>query len=87
MIAAILKAGKEKGSVLVLAGAIWLVFMGILNPVFYSLIAPGIVKNLAMENASLFYMIAGVIINCLWAGAHSLIAIGILIRPPAVQQQ
>jgi hypothetical protein len=80
VIAAVLKTGKEKGSVWVLVGALGLTLTSILNPLFFSLIAPLLIEGSA-GSAQMFYTVAGLILGLFWAGSLILVAVGIFIRP------
>ncbi len=85
-IAALLKVGKEKGAIAVLLGAIGSVVLSIANPLVYSVIMPRVVRNMEGVNFQYAYLAAQSIMSIFWGGAITLVAIGILMRSPAVNK-
>ena len=69
MIAAILKAGNEKGAILVMSGAIGLCLLTLVTPIAYSEILPKVIENMEIDNIADFYMAVGLVVNILWAAA------------------
>ena len=84
--AAAFKAGKEKGSILVLFGTIGFCIMAIANPIIYSVIMPKVIENMEPDKIGLIYTVVGLIFSTCWAGAIILISVGIFIRPTPVRQ-
>jgi len=84
LIAAILKAGREKGAILVLLGAVALCLLAVAVPVVYSVVMPRVIETVGVDNIQNAYLALGLTFNILWATALVLIAIGTLLRPPAV---
>ena len=87
VMAAAFKAGKEKGSILVLFGTIGLCLMAFANPIIYTVIMPRVIENVEPDNFQRIYLVLGLILNTCWAGAIVLISIGILLRPTPVRQR
>lgn len=79
-IAALLKAGKERGSILLVLGAIGLFIQSLVNPILFIVILPKLISNGASTN---LYGTVSAINTLLWAGSLLLIAIGTFIRKPA----
>ena len=79
VIAALLKAGKEKGSIPIAFGAVGLLIQSITSPIFFQIILPRIAHN----GPGNIYIACSIITTLLWAGCLILIAIGTFIRKPA----
>jgi len=86
VIAAALKAGKEKGAMLVLLGTIGLCLMAFANPIIYYGIMPKVIENVGTDNIGRIYLVLALITNVSWAGAIVLISIGIFLRPTPIRQ-
>ena len=86
-IAAYRKMGKEKGAILVMLGAIGLIFMACSTPVVYRIIMPRTFYILGCNGIYGIYLASDIIINLFWAGAIALIAIGTFVRPTVVHKQ
>jgi len=84
--AAAFKAGREKGSILVLFGTIGLFLMALTNPIIYTVIMPRVIENMEPDKIEPIYLVLGLILNICWAGAIILISVGIFLRPVAVRQ-
>ncbi len=84
--AAILKAGKEKGAILILLGAIGLCLLTFAIPIIYSGIMPKVIENMQPLQISVIYSRLQMITNIFWAAAIVLISIGTFLRSPAVRQ-
>ncbi|MDP6542577.1 MAG: hypothetical protein QGH60_01215 [Phycisphaerae bacterium] len=84
LIAAIGKAGREKGAILLLSGAILLCLLAVAGPLLYAVIMPRVLDAIGSDNVHDIYMTLGFVLNILWAAAIVLIAVGIMSRPPAV---
>lgn len=80
--ASVTRMGKEKGAMLVLLRAIGLFITAIASPIVFSLILPGVTRNMDVENVPSIYMLSGLMINLNWAGAIVIIAIGTFLRQP-----
>ncbi len=82
-VAAALKLGKEKGSVLILLGAIVLILLTCASPILYSLIIPKVIEGMDLnsEHISFVYSVIGLVSNLFWAGGIALIAVGTFLRP------
>ena len=86
LIAALLKVGREKGSTLVVSGAVGMCVMSFATPLVYSVIVPGLVENWDVDNLSNFYTFFGIAVNILWAVSIVLIAVGMFLRQPVLEQ-
>ncbi|MCP4656687.1 MAG: hypothetical protein GY856_14840 [bacterium] len=87
-IAAGLKLGKEKGSILILLGAIGLILLTCASPIVYVVIMPKVIEGMDLnaEHVSNVYSAIGLASNLFWAGAIALIAVGTFLRPTVVRQ-
>ncbi|MBN2161335.1 MAG: hypothetical protein JXR25_01615 [Pontiellaceae bacterium] len=81
--AAITKAGKERGAVLVIMGAVGLLLLAVISPVIYMTIIPKLIESGNVESVRAVHTTVSVVINIFWAIAVSMIALGTLIRPTA----
>ena len=84
-IAAMRKMGKEKGAILVMIGAIGLIFIACSIPIVYRIIMPKMIEIIEVDKISDFYLAIQIIINLIQASAIALIAIGIFVRPTIKQ--
>ena len=79
-VACLLKAGKERGAILILLGAIGLCVSAVLTPLFYSGIMPKLMENNAPEDMQSIFLLVAFVVNFFWAGAIGLIAVGTWMR-------
>ena len=90
LVAAICKLGRERGSVLILLGAIGMSVMALTVPVFYVVFMPRIIevmKGMDGLDVSTVYRIVAVIVQIFWGVSIALIAIGTFLRNSPVAQQ
>jgi len=80
LIAATGKVGKEKGSTAFLIGTISLLALSIVSPLFYAFVLPEIIRTIDVSDMESFYMIVGLVNSLLWAGAITVLAIGVFQR-------
>ncbi|MDP6542584.1 MAG: hypothetical protein QGH60_01250 [Phycisphaerae bacterium] len=88
LIAAAGKAGKERGAILIVMGAIGMCVMSVAGPLLYGVIMPRLIDIAGSSNISNIYLVLGLAVNILWSVPILLIAIGTFQRPtPAVQHK
>lgn len=84
VMAALFKAGKEKGAGLIAVGAVGLCLLVLMDPLFSYLVMPKIVQNMDNEAISNAYLIRGIVSNLCWTAAIFLVAVGTFLRSPKV---
>ena len=85
VIVALLKAGKEKGAILIVLGAIGICLLTISSPIVHGVVVPRILEDMDSSNMPQLFRVIGWVTNFCWAAALALVAIGTLLRVPAPQ--
>jgi len=80
LIAAAGKVGKEKGAAMFLVGAICLLSLSIVMPLFYAFAFPKLISVMDISDMRSFHLIVGLVNSLLWAGAITVLAIGVFQR-------
>ncbi len=81
VVAAAKKIGREKGAVLVMAGAIGMVFLTIAGPIIHVGIMGRLIENMQVEEVPFLFLIISLVTNLFWTVAIALVAIGTFKRP------
>ena len=84
VIAAILRTGREKGSLVVLLGAIAFCLAAIMTPIVYQIVIPRLIAGFEPENPNRIFLLVGLIVNLSTAVGILLIAIGTFLRSSRV---
>jgi len=85
VIVALLKAGKEKGALLIVLGAIGICLLTVSSPIIHAVVVPRILEDMDSSKIRQLYSVIGWVTNFCWAAALALVAIGTLLRVPAAQ--
>jgi hypothetical protein len=83
VIAAALKAGKERGSILILSGAIGLCLLTFASPFIYSGLMHNLIEGTGIGSIENTFMVIGLITRIWSACSIALVSIGTFLRTPA----